>query len=241
MYNSTTSVQISQSKLPAYSSTSNKLSEQLTSPNIGAIGPPSTSKLIDDEEEYTNPLASFAFEKQKRNSQLNEDTLSDEFAQLSLRGNNNGSNSTKNQNFFNTSTLLSSSISINNNNNDTNIIDGNKLPKAPELRTSITDISVNIDPELLNMIKMGNPLKMFNNKNITDFKPDLVSLNSFESSNVRQNQAFKNSPIINSNGDKNFNPYNIDIEMASDAFSNNSNSNSNNSIFSLSLQHPILS
>jgi len=245
MYNSTTTVQMSQSKLPAYSSTSNKKSDPITSPNIGAIGPPSTTKLIDDEEEYTNPLTSFAFEKQKKNSPLNDDYLSDEFAQLSLRGNNKSKKLTKKQKYLSTSALLSSSIisfiNNNNSNNTNNNINDNELfimkPKSKtlELNISIDDISTNSDPKHLNINKMDSPFKMFNNK------PDLVTLNNFESSNARPNQSFKNSPIINSIGDKNFNPYNIDIQMASDAFSNNSNSNSNNSIFSLSLQHPILS
>jgi len=255
MYNSTTTVQMSHSKLPAYSSTSNKKSDPITSPNIGAIGPPSTTKLIDDEEEYTNPLTSFAFEKQKKNSPLNDDSLSDEFAQLSLRGNNKSKKLSKKQKYLSTSALLSSSIIsfINSNNNNNNANDTNSInddlfvmkpkPKISELNTSIDDISTNSDPKLLNINKMDSPFKMFNNKNVSDFinKPDLVTLNNFDSSNARPNQSFKNSPIVNSIGDKNFNPYNIDIQMASDAFSNSSNSNSNNSIFSLSLQHPILS
>jgi len=250
MYNNNNSVQKSQSIIPAYTSTTNASTTQMQmpSPNIGAIGRPSVTKLmLDDESKNTNPLSSFAFEKQKKSPSLSGDSISDDFSKLSMGQN---SNSSKLQNFPNTSTLLSSGIPPNSNFNfsNNNIKNDQELsvmePNPNFFSSSVSEknkMVSNANSNFLNNNSTEKPYKLFDNKNVYDFinnPTDLNALKNFESSNVVQNQSLEDSPLINSLEDKNFSSYNIDMQMTSDAFSNNSN---NNNMFSLSMQHPVLS
>ncbi|OUM60182.1 hypothetical protein PIROE2DRAFT_63319 [Piromyces sp. E2] len=271
MYNNN-SVQKSQSIIPAYTSTPNVSTTQMPSPNIGAIGRPSVTKLLldDDELKNTNPLSSLAFEKQKKSPPLNGDNISDDFSKLSLGQNTSNS---KLQNFHDASALLSSGIPKLNNLNfssssgssgssGSNIKNGNDNDqelsvmepnpnlfsssigdKAPTVSKQDSALCLTANSNFLNGNSDEKPYKLFDNKNVYDFinnTTDVIALNNFESLNAVQNQQslVEDSPLINTIEDKNFNTYNIDMQMTSDAFSNNSN---NNNMFSLSVQHPVLS
>lgn len=248
MYNNN-SAQKSQSIIPAYTSTTSVSSTQIPSPNIGAIGRPSVTKLLlDDEQNNTNPLSSLAFEKQKTSPPpASGDNISDDFSKLSLGQN---SNSSKFQNFHNASTLLSSGIPpISNFNFSNNMKNGNNDQELSVMEPNPNLFSSNVNStttstmnsSLLNSKSDEKPYKLFDDKNVYDFinnTNELTVLKNFESSNAVQNQSLEDSPLINSLEDKNFSTYNIDMQITSDAFSNNSN---NNNMFSLSMQHPVLS
>ncbi|ORX48452.1 hypothetical protein BCR36DRAFT_584369 [Piromyces finnis] len=238
------SVQKSQSILPAYTSISNASTTQIPSPNIGAIGRPNVTKLLlDDESKNTNPLSLFAFEKQKNSPTVSGNSINDDFSKLSLG---------QSQNFHDASALLSSGItSINNsnsNNNENDVdrdkkMDPNVFPPNTNGKASLipTSKTTNNSIFLNNNISDENLYKLFDDKNVYDFinnTTDLTALNNFESSNAVEHQSLEESPLINFLEDKNFNSYNIDMQMTSDAFSSNSN---NNNMFSLSMQHPVLS
>jgi len=250
IYNNNSTVQMSQSMLPAYTSTTNASTSQIPSPNIGAIGSlrHSTTKLVENNDDYkkmNSLMAAFASEKQKSSPLLNSNLLSEDFSQLTL-GNNN------------TSTLLSSRIPINNfnlNNNSnqevssmepkptTNNIIGNKSPYLTNNLSNFNRNSISFDEFFfpLNENSMEQTYKLFD-KNILDNtinKSNLQTLSNFESTNVIQKQSLEDSPIINSIEDKTYNNFNnIDMQLTSDALSNN---NSNSNVYSLSIQHPVLS
>jgi len=251
MYNNN-SVQRSQSILPAYTSSTNGSTAQVPSPNIGAIGRPSTTKILldDDTTGNTSPFSPLAFDKQKGSPLINGDGISDDFSKLSIGQN---LNSLKFKNSQNAYALLSNGMpklynlnsSSNNKSNSNNqevsimnfknsqVVDG----KSPLL---LNENSTGVNSKFLNNDSGNDSYQLFDNKNVYDYisnSTDLTALKDFESSNAVQNQTLEDSPIINSLEDKSFNSYNIDLQMTSDAFSNNSN----NTIFSLSVQHPVLS
>jgi len=263
MYNNNNNnpIQISQSMLPAYTSTTNVLNKQIPSPSIGAIGSlrHNINKSVDKENsKKMNPLASLASEKRKSSPLINSESIEDDFSQLSLGDNSlpTNINFTKKT----TSTLLSGSSPL----NKFNITTSELSAMEPKPKLSSSTLSDTSNPSFsslsskavgsnLKNANSNNQLQLNNNSTETTYKlfdksvydlpnsSELPALNNFESSlnAVIQNQSLEDSPIINTIEDKNFNSYNsIDIQMTSDALSNNSN-NSNN-IFSLSMQHPVL-
>jgi len=224
MYNNN-SVQRSQSILPAYTSTANVSTTQVPSPNIGAISRP--SKLILEDIVENNPFNPLAFEKQKYSPSLN--SISDDFLKLSIGQNANNS---KFQNFRNTSALLSSGIP--------KLSNLNSSDKSKGQEEIIKNFNENSSNSLNNTSVDNTSYQLFDNENVYDYinnSSDLTALKDFESSNAVQNQSIEQSPLINSIEDKNYNSYNIDLQMTSEAFS----SNTNNTIYPLSIQHPILS
>jgi len=260
--NNNNPIQISQSMLPAYTSTTNVSNKQIPSPSIGAIGSlrHNNNKSMDKENsKKMNPLASFASEKRKSSPLINSESIEDDFSQLSLGDNSlpTNINFTKKTN----STLLSGSSPL----NKFNITTSELSAMEPKPKLSSSSLSDTSNPSFstlsskavgsnLKNANSNNQLQLNNNSTETTYKlfdksvydlpnsSELPALNNFESSinAVMQNQSLEDSPIINTIEDKNFNSYNsIDIQMTSDALSNNSN-NSNN-IFSLSMQHPVLS
>eukprot|EP00833_Pecoramyces_ruminatium_P005359 jgi/Orpsp1_1/1179391/evm.model.c7180000069139.1 len=279
MYNnnsSSSSIHISQSMLPAYTSNTNNSTKQNPSPHIGAIGSlrHSSNKLMEKEDSIKmNPLASIASEKRKNSPLINSESLDNDFSQLSLGDHNSNSNlntnlnSNSNFNFNstkNSSTLLSGSsplIGYNLNCYDLSAMEP-KPVLSSSLKNSDTTTNQSSSSSSLNNKAVGSNLKNAISKSVNDDsnettyklfdnnvydltnKPKNQALNNFESSlnattTIQQGQSLEDSPLINSLEDKNFNSFNsIDIQMKSDVFSNNSN---NNNMYSLSMQHPILS
>ncbi|ORX85610.1 hypothetical protein BCR32DRAFT_325376 [Anaeromyces robustus] len=243
IYNNNSTVQISQSMLPAYTSTTNTTTNQTPSPNIGAIGSLRHLTKSENNDDYKklNPLmATFASEKQKNSPLLNGNILSEDFSQLSI-----GKSNPNQQNFNNTTTLLSSSLTSNNFNNNNSNQEISVMEPKPKTNNNIINNLSNFNANSssldensfsLNENSMEQPYKLFDNNTIN--KSCLPALSNFESTNAIQNQSMEDSPIINSIEDKTYNNYNIDMQLTSDALSNN---NSNNNVFSLSVQHPVLS